>query len=87
MSEEAAGIAREYLVRQDIEARLDSREVLDANGELVGYVLYDMGTSTVGLTPVRDCRSCAWTDAKAVVYATGSCALEYHPSVRLQVQS
>jgi hypothetical protein len=87
MSKDAAPIAQEYIVREDIEARLDTREVFDANGERYGYVLYDVGTSPVGLTPVRDCRHCAWADAKSLVYATGSKALEYHPWVRLEAQS
>jgi len=87
MSKEAAPIAQEYIVREDIEARLDTREVFDANGERYGYVLYDVGTSPVGLTPVRDCRHCAWADAKSLVYVTGSRALDYHPWVRLEAQS
>jgi len=38
MSKEVAPIEQEYIVREDIEARLDTRDVFDANGERYGYV-------------------------------------------------
>ena len=83
MSKDAAPIAQEYIAREDIEARLDTREVFDANGERYGYVLYDVGTSPVGLTPVRDCRHCAWADAKSLVYALSMPPVPRHLSTTL----
>jgi hypothetical protein len=44
MSKEAAQIAQENIIREDLEARFDSREVLDAHGEYSRGDLEEMGS-------------------------------------------